>query len=111
LRAHTKQRTRAALFGMGPDLNEVYVCLEFQSFLKSYTARRKRFRGVTRPVGPLRAPAPEPTTPALSHEDYRPRRSAPSTMYSEGLALPLACSRSRENPAGSRAARGSAAQR
>src|SRR5262249_53192397 len=39
----------AALFGMNPDLNEVYSFLEFHSFLKAYATEEEAIRGVMAP--------------------------------------------------------------
>ncbi|HKW14982.1 MAG TPA: STAS domain-containing protein, partial [Candidatus Krumholzibacteria bacterium] len=56
----------AALFGMGPDLNEVYAFLEFSSFLKSYTTEEEAIRGVLTPG----AVPPPVTRPAPALEDH-----------------------------------------
>jgi len=61
----------AALFGMSPDLNEVYVCLEFQSFLKTYASEAEAIRAVlsgadappARPAAPPGRSAREPESP------------------------------------------------
>jgi anti-anti-sigma regulatory factor len=51
-----------ALFGMGPDLNEVYVCLEFQSFLKAFTTEEEAIQAVL--ATRVERPAPRVATDA-----------------------------------------------
>lgn len=64
----------AAIFGMGPDLNDVYVCLEFHTFLKSFTTEAEAVAAVLVPraggASPRVSP-PSPTEAAPSlHDDH-----------------------------------------
>lgn len=52
-----------ALFGMNPDLDEVYSFLEFNSFLKAYASEQEAIRAVLNP-GAGGQPAPRPQRPA-----------------------------------------------
>ena len=70
--ARAYEATRAvALFGMGPDLNEVYVCLEFQTFLKSYATEEEAIQAVL--ATPVVRPAPPaqvaPASPVLMEHE------------------------------------------
>jgi anti-anti-sigma factor len=39
-----------ALFGMGPDLNDIYSCLEFSAFIPAYASREAALAAVTTPA-------------------------------------------------------------
>jgi anti-anti-sigma factor len=65
--ARAYEATRAAaLFGMGPDLNEVYAFLEFHSFLKAYATEEEAIVGVMTPGA---TPAPKRPAPAPADDD------------------------------------------
>jgi anti-anti-sigma factor len=51
-----------ALYGLGPDLHDIYSCLEFQSFIKEYPDRLRAIEGAMTGTGST-APANEPTPP------------------------------------------------
>ncbi len=40
-----------ALYGLGPDLHDIYSCLEFQSFIKEYPDRQQAIEGARADVG------------------------------------------------------------
>ncbi|HXS09938.1 MAG TPA: anti-sigma factor antagonist [Candidatus Krumholzibacteria bacterium] len=73
--ARTYEVTRAvALFGMNPDLDEVYSFLEFRSFLKAYTGEQEAIQAVLAPGTGVpeapRAQRPAPVTPEIVHDDH-----------------------------------------
>jgi anti-anti-sigma factor len=53
-----------ALFGMGPDLDEVYSCLEFHSFLPAFAAEEDAVRAVLERGSSPPAPRPAERVPA-----------------------------------------------
>jgi anti-anti-sigma factor len=79
----------AALFGMGPDLNEVYAFLEFHSFLKSYNTEEEAIRGVLTPVVERRAPRSAPAE-QVEHEHEATTASIDDVLGQTGTAPPPA---------------------
>jgi anti-sigma B factor antagonist len=70
--ARAYDATRAvALFGMGPDLDEVYACLEFHSFMPAFASEEEALRAVVEPgtTKPLPRPVapPPPIDPKKDH--------------------------------------------
>jgi anti-anti-sigma factor len=76
-----------ALVGMGPDLFDVYECLEFRSFIPAYATEAQALRTLAtsgpEPAGapPLAAPAPRPRGRAAADSPD----AAPAPAHDEGL--------------------------
>jgi anti-sigma B factor antagonist len=67
--ARAYEATRAvALFGMGPDLDEVYACLEFHSFLPAFAAEEDAQRAVL--TARVQRPAPRVAPVADEEQDH-----------------------------------------
>jgi len=65
----------AALFGMEPELYDVYSCLEFQSFLKAYATEEEAIGALVAPGSPPPSPPRPPAPPAAP-----PTRPAPPSQ-------------------------------
>jgi anti-anti-sigma regulatory factor len=85
--ARAYEATRAvALFGMGPDLDEVYSCLEFHSFLPAFGTEEEAMRAVLERR--TATPPPAPVAPVVDDDDAAEARIDELLSEKPELELP-----------------------